>query len=65
MNTIVKRVRRTGSMTFVARFRGDVVACAIAANGRIVRMRPIDGDVPAGSEPRGIVPWGTQLDGPG
>jgi len=65
MNTIVKRVRRTSSMTFVARFRSDVVACPIDADGRIVCVRSIDGDVSAGSEPRGVIPWDTQLNGSG
>ena len=51
-------------MTFVARFRSNVVACPITTDGRIVRVCSIDGDVSAGSEPRGIVPWDTQLGGP-
>ena len=64
MNTIVKRVRRASSVTFVAGFRGNVVACPIAADGWIVRVCSIDGYVSAGSEPRGVVPWDTQLAGP-
>ena len=65
MNTIVKRVRRTSYIAFATRFRGNVVACPIDADGRIVRVRSIDGDVSAGSEPRGVVSWDIQLDGSG
>ena len=46
-------------MAFVARFGGNVVACPIDAERWVVRVRSIDSDVSAGSEPRGIVPWDT------
>jgi len=52
-------------MAFVASFRGNVVACPIGMDGRIVRVCSVDCDVSAGSEPRGIVSWDTQLGGPG
>ena len=60
MNTIVKRVRRTSSVAFVARLRGNVVTCPIGADGWIVCVCSIDGDVSAGSEPRSVVPLDTR-----
>lgn len=52
-------------MAVVPRFRGDIVTCSTDTDGRVVRVRSINSDVPAGSEPRGIVSWDIQSGGPG
>ena len=54
-------VLRTSAVVFFAGFRGNEVSCPIDGDGWIVRVCPIDGDVSAGPEPRGVVSGDIQL----
>ena len=56
--TIVYRVRRFGSMAFIARPRGHVVTYSIDVDRRVIRVRPINSEVSTGSEPRDVVSGG-------
>ena len=64
LNTVVDRVRRSRFTSFVARPRGNVVTCSIDEERWIVRVCPVNSDVPTGSEPRGVVSGDIQSDRP-
>lgn len=63
-NTVVDRVRSSGSITFVARFRGNVVTCSIDMDGWIICMCTIDSEVSTGSELREVVSGDIELGRP-
>ena len=45
-------------MAFARRLRGNIIACSNGAEGWVVGVGAIDGDVPAGTKPCGVVSLG-------